>query len=173
MEVQTTYDSRTLTAMARALRKTIRRGRSIAVHIFAWVVIALCVFLEIGLFLIGEFALDGRTVFTILAVLVLLCVIILEDRLNGWVASRQMLPGTREAQTVFTEDGYVMTTQAAETHWRYQNIQQVCETKDYFVFLLDKKHGQAFDKARFTQGTPEEFRTFITEKTGKTIEFIK
>jgi hypothetical protein len=173
MEVQTTYDQRTLTVMARVLRKTLRRGRSIAAHIFAWVDIALCVFLQIGFFLIGEFALDGLTVFMILVVLVLLCVIIFEDRLNGWTASRRMIPGTREVQTVFAEDGYVMTTQAAETHWRYQNIQRVCETKDYFVFLLDKKHGQAFDKARFTRGTPEEFRDFIAEMTGITIESIR
>ena len=28
-------------------------------------------------------------------------------------------------------------------------------------------------KSGFTQGTPEEFRTFIAEKTGKPVQYIK
>lgn len=43
MEFTTTtdYDMKTLTAMARALRKTVRKKRSRRAHIFGWIVVLL------------------------------------------------------------------------------------------------------------------------------------
>ena len=65
------------------------------------------------------------------------------------------------------------TTAAAETHWNHAQIKAVYETEDYFVFFLSSRHGQVYDKHGFAEGTPEEFRTFISEKTGKPVEYIK
>ena len=47
MEFTTTtdYDMKTLTAMARALRKTVRKKRSRRAHIFGWIVVLLGTFL--------------------------------------------------------------------------------------------------------------------------------
>lgn len=47
MEFTTTtdYDMKTLTAMARALRKTVRKKRSRRTHIFGWIVVLLGTFL--------------------------------------------------------------------------------------------------------------------------------
>jgi hypothetical protein len=173
MEIQTTYDQKTLTAMAKVLRKTTRKKKNIAVRIFGWAVILFYVLLELSLFLMGEFVLNGRTAITLLAVLLILLAILLEDRLNGLEASRRMLPGTQEARAVFSDTEYTVTTQAAETHWKYQKLQKACETKEYFVFLFDQNHAQAFAKAGFAQGTPDELRTFIQEKTGKPVEYVR
>ena len=47
MEFTTTtdYDMKTLTAIARALRKTVRKKRSRRAHIFGWIVVLLGTFL--------------------------------------------------------------------------------------------------------------------------------
>ena len=102
--------------MAHALRKTLRRRRSIAVHVLAWFVI----FLEV------------------------ICLLLI-------VGTDSLTFGFRELLSLL----------------------KVCETADFFVCFLGKKHGQIFAKSGFTQGTPEEFRTFIAEKTGKPVQYIK
>ena len=84
-----------------------------------------------------------------------------------------MLPGTEKGETVFERDGYVTTTAAAETHWKHSQIKAAHETKDYFVFFLSDRHGQIYDKHGFLEGSSEEFREFISEQTGKPVEYIK
>lgn len=59
------------------------------------------------------------------------------------------------------------------TEFHYEAVQQVCETADYFVLLFSRQHGQIYDKAALSGGTVEDFRTFITGKTGKPIAYIK
>ena len=132
---ETRYDQRGLTAMARALRKTIRKKGSRRSHISGWCIVALAVVLV--------------------------------------AAKKKMLPGTSSAKSVFTEEGYTSTTEAASTGFHYETVQQVCETADYFVFLFSRQHGQIYDKATLSGGTAEEFRAFITEKTGKPIAYIE
>ena len=103
----TTYDQKALTAMARAVRKTIRAKRSRAVRCYAWVVIAL---LLVSLWLswgkVWQTALYG----VVLAGLLL--VLWKEDAINGFFAKRKALPGTNEAAVLFTPDLHVADTQA-------------------------------------------------------------
>ena len=96
-----------------------------------------------------------------------------EDTLNGWIAGKQMLPGAREVETVFEADSFTATTAAVKSTWTYGQILSICETEEYFVFFLSKKHGQIFDKNGFQDGDVRNFRRFIMDKTGKTILLIK
>ena len=167
--IQTTYDQKGMTAMARTLRKTIRRKKSIRTHIFGGVVLAVA-----ALLLIAEgwpFSANGWL--TAIVALIILVVMVLEDRLNGWLAGKKILPGSEAGETVFTEEGYVTTTAAAETRWHRGQIKAAFETRDYFMFFLSDRHGQIYDKHGFLEGTPEEFRAFISEQTGKPVEYIK
>lgn len=168
---ETDYDQKGLTAMARAQRLSVRKKSSRRVHVFGWCVVIL------GILLI---ALSLKTHASWLltstlhaAVLVIFLTRFREDQLNARIAQRNLLPGTERAVSVFGPDGYVNTTAAAVTEFHYDAIQCVCETADYFVFFLGKRHGQLFDKSRLTGGGVEDFREFITEKTGKPIVNIK
>ena len=93
--------------------------------------------------------------------------------MNAFFAKKKLLPGTSSARCVFAEEGYTSTTEAAVSEFRYETVQQVCETEDYFVLLFSRQHGQIYDKASLSGGTVEDFRTFITEKTGKPVAYIK
>lgn len=147
IQFETDYNMETLTAMAKGLRKTVRKKRSRRVHIFAAVVLVL-------------------GILTILAT-------VFEDRLNAWFARKRLLPGTEHAAATFEEDGYVSATGVTESRFSYAQIVAVAETARYFVFALSSHHTQAYDKRTIRGGSVEDFRAFIAEKTGKLVENIK
>ena len=63
-------------------------------------------------------------------------------------------------------------TGTAVSLWQYDKVQAVCETGEYFILLLDSRHGQVYAKEGFTRGTPMAFRDFISRKTGKLIVYL-
>ena len=169
---ETDYDLDTLTAMAKGLRRTVRKKRSRRVHVFAAITFLLCACVLLTGLLSGE-PFDARDAVTLLAILTGLVTGLLEDRLNARAAKARLLPGTEHAATVFDEDGYTMTTGGTETRWQYAQILAIAETKRYFILALSKNHAQAVDKEGIQGGSAEEFRAFITEKTGKPVTYIK
>ena len=154
--------------MAKALRKTIRKKHSRRSHIFGGLVIALG-----ALFIFIEPTMDFRTMLTLAAVLILFAVLILEDRLNGFVAKKRMLSGTEKAVTTFSEKSYFSSTEIGKTEWNYDKIMIIAETADFFVFIFSKSHAQLYDKSSLKGGSADDFRKFIETVTGKQIQPIK
>ena len=169
---ETTYDQKGLTAMARALRRTLRKKRSRRSHIFGWCIVALDALLIVVERMLHE-PWTFRNSLTLGIDVLLIVILFTEDQVNAFFAKKKILPGTSSARSVFTDEGYTSATEAAVTAFRYEAVQQVCETAGYFVLLFSQQHGQIYDKASLSGGTVEEFRTFITEKTGKPIAYIK
>ncbi len=172
-QIHSAYDRKALKTMARVLRKTMRRKRSIALRVFGWFAVTLMLLSEIALAALDAFSWDVETALILLLCVVMVATLLFEDDLNGWLAAFSLIPGTREADTRFTPDCYTVVTQAAEVRWNYENIKAVGETSDSFVLMLSKRHTQQFPKAGMTEGTPDEFRAFLTEKTGLPVRFVK
>lgn len=168
---ETTYDQKTLCTMARALRKTVRKKHSRRSHIIGWCIVVLGLLLSL---LPGEdgFAVTGKTLLTWLVAAVVAVTLIWEDRINGYFADKRALPGMKVTAAAFDEEGYTTVNEAGETRWKYENIQTVAETAEYFVFILNVNHGQAYRKQSIAGGTAEEFRAFLAEKLGKPVEQI-
>lgn len=160
---QTTLDRKSMTALARITRKTMRRGRNGPVRMLAWFVVILEAFLT-AVYIRG--GASGWPVNLLLGLVMLGC-ILGEDYVNGQLLLRQVPSTGRTVNTTFPDgNSYTYRTQAGEGCWLYSQIQAIAEDKNYFVLLLDKTHGQIYDKMSFSWGTPEEFRTFIQRKTG-------
>ena len=170
IQVETVYSLSVLTAMARALRKTLRRKKSRRTRIFS-VVLMLIALLTIVLSLTTDPSFPAIISMAVLT-LALLAVMIWEDQLNGYWARRQILAGTEVAQTTFTEDGYTTTTRTAKSEWRYEQIQCICQTSDYLILLLDANHAQVFDKHGFLAGNAEQLTALLMQKTGKDITSV-
>ena len=83
------------------------------------------------------------------------------------------MPGTEESTTTFTGEHYITLTRAGETIWPYENIQAIAEGERYLVLALSRRHAQAFDKQGLTQGSLEELRTLLQERTGLPIVNIR
>ena len=169
---ETSYDRQALTAMAKAVRKTIRKKKSRRSHVFALVIIILNGLLT-GIALSTGGPWGGRNTISLLLTGLLLLIMLGEDRLNAAVARKRLLTGTEKATCIFSEEGYASQTAAGNSQWNYQNIAQICETERYMIFVFPPEHGQVFDKSTLAGGTIEEFRNFLEEKTGKKIYFMK
>ena len=160
---ETDYDQTALTAMARGLRKTLRKKRSRRSHIFGWIVIALALLLVFS----GSF--DFRAALTLLVVLILLLVLIFEDVLNGYIAKKRMLPGTEHASSLFTEDSFTSKTEVGSSEFHYEKIIALAETSSFFIFLFSNNHAQVYDKRTLDGGSVEDFRRFIQQKVNADI----
>ncbi len=102
---ETTYNQKALTAMAKGIRKTARKKRTKRSHIFGWIVIALALFLALADIKDGiEFT--PNRIITLLAALVIFIVLLFEDKINGYVARKRLLPGTEKSKVAFTEEGF-------------------------------------------------------------------
>ena len=168
----TVYDQKAVTAMARGLRKTIRKKHNFRSHIFGWLVIALALLLTLPRN--GEpLVIDGRTILTWGAALLIFVTLLFEDKINAWLARRRMMAGTDRAVSTFTEEGYCSETAVGKTEWRYESIQHIAEDKDYFVFVFDNRHAQVYAKDGMSGGTVEEFRAFISKVTGKELQSMR
>lgn len=168
---ETIFDQKAVTAMAKTLRKTIRKKRSRRVHILGWVAVVLGLLFTLPL---GgnEFTLDIRTIITWLAGLVILTVLLFEDSINGYIARKRMLAGTGRGTAVFQDETFSIATEVGKTEFFYEKINLFAETDSYFVFVYDKNHAQVYDKSKLSGGSADEFRKFIEKKTGRTVEKI-
>ena len=171
-EVHSNITNRSMTVASRAMRKVLRRKRSIMWAIFGW-----SVFFINALLLIpfdGEpFALDARTLISLLAEVILLSVLLFQDRFNGMIARKNTLAGTKEYHVAFGEESYTVVTEVTTSTFRYELIDAMAESQDYMILLMKKRFAQPLDKRTLTGGTVEEFKRFLEEKTGKTFRRVK
>ena len=160
---ETDYDMNTFISMARALRMTVRKKHSKRSHILG---------LGVAFLGVASVFLWGPKVLTITAIVVIILVLLFEDRLNAWVAMKRMLKGMEKARSDFYEDRYRSATDIGTTEWHYDKIKGIAEDNDYFIFLFSESHTQAYDKRKMSGGSKEDFRGFIEEKTGLTMQRI-
>ncbi|MDO4812659.1 MAG: hypothetical protein Q3995_03950 [Eubacteriales bacterium] len=163
----TVYDRACMTAMAKALRKTVRRKHSRRTNLFGYLLIAFVLFLWLPIFT-GRRSADFGDIVSLIVIIVVAVVLWKEDSLNALIAQKRMLPTSKHAEASFTDSGYRNVTDAAVTEWKYENIPlaAICDVGDYVVFLLNKNFAQAYDKRTLTGGSIEDFYRFIEQKTG-------
>ena len=171
-EIHSDITNRSMTVAARAMRRALQRKSSILWAIFGW-----SVFLFSALLLIpfdGEpFSLDVRTVTSLLVEVMLLSVLLFQDRFNGMIACKNTLAGTKDYHVVFGEESYTVVTEVTTSTFRYELIDALAESQDYIIFLMKKRYAQPLDKRTLTGGTVEEFKRFLEEKTGKDFRHVK
>ena len=166
------YTLETLTAMAKGLRKTVRRKRNRRTRIFAGIVLVIGL-VSSALSIASKEPLRARNLLVLLAMLCVIYASLQEDRLNARAAKCRLLPGTEHAGCVFGEDGYTIKTSVTESRFSYAQIRAVAELPRYLVLALSNNQAQAFDKESLSGGTIEEFRAFLADKTGKPVQQIK
>ena len=171
-EIHSDITNRSMTIASRAMRKVLRRRRSILWAVFGW-----SLFFINALLLIpfdGEpFSLDVRTVTSLLVEVMLLSVLLFQDRFNGMIACKNTLAGTKDYHIAFGEESYTVVTEVTTSTFRYELIDAMAESQDYIIFLMKKRYAQPLDKRTLTGGTVEEFKRFLEKKTGKDFRHVK
>ena len=171
-EIRSDITNRSMAIASRAMRRVLRRKRNITWAIFGWTVFFINALLLIPFD--GEpFALDVRTVTSMLVEVMLLSVLLFQDRFNGMIACKNTLAGTKDYHIVFGEESYTVVTEVITSTFRYELIDAMAESQDYMILLMKKRFAQPLDKRTLTGGTVEEFKRFLEEKTGKTFRRVK
>ena len=171
---ETDFTQQAFTDIAKVARKTVRKKKSRHDRVIG-------AFIMLGLFLSSlmkcidskSFVVDFSTITLCILIVLLPSVIIFEDRINGYFGRKRTLDKMKHSASFFDENFYRIETEFDKSELSYKNIDIVAETKDYFVFMVDKNHAQIYDKTTISGGSAEDFRKFITEKTGKAITQIK
>ena len=168
---ETAYDQEAVTAMAKALRKTMRGKRSRRSHVFGVIVVIFAILLTLPL---GEkeFVLDFRTIITWLVSAVLIFTLLFEDKINGYIARKRMLPGLDKSVVTFYPEVYCSETAVGKSEFKYDSIMMLAETSTHFVFVFSQSHAQIYDKKSIMGGSIEEFREFIQNVTGKEMQTV-
>ena len=176
----TDYDQKALTTLAKVLRKTTRRTSSIISRV---VICGIFVAMMLSGILFMLMSADEETMMLevlltglpcpVIFLLVFGGIIIFDDYLVGFSARKHMQPGTEKSTAIFSPEGYISITNAAKTEFRYDSMSYICETTDYFVFVMGKNHGLIFSKRSISGGTVEDFRGFVEERTNKKLLKIK
>lgn len=168
-QMHTTYDRPAMTAMARAVRKTVNRKRTLFIHIWMYAVFLLGILCAIPL----DGTLTSSNIICALVAFFMLAARILEDFLDGWMAYRYILPGTEQVEATFTAEHYCTRSQISTTKWSYETVAAIVESPRYFVFILSQKYAQIYDKTTLTGGSCEQFRALLETAAGKSILFMK
>ena len=165
---ETTYNSKTLSVMAKGLQKTVRKKRNRRARTIGW----FAILLGLVLLLYSEGQSFSGTAVTAVALAAMLITLMCEDKINGWFAAKRMLKGTEKAIAVFDTDipdSFSSRTDIGASQFMYSAVSAIAETDTHFVFALNFSYAQLYDKSSLTGGTVDEFRTFICERTGKKI----
>lgn len=167
---KTSYDTQALTAMAKALRKTTRNKHSKRSHVFGWLLVALVVLLSLPR---GEaYVITANRVITWLAALAIVIAFVFEDRLNGSIAKKRMLPGLRSSTVTFTESGYHSATEMGSSDFSYDKITALAETDRYYILIFSKHHAQVYDKLSIMGGTCDDYNAFISRMTNLPVQKV-
>lgn len=71
---------------------------------------------------------------------------------------------------VFGKDGYQSGSCGKMRKNQYGIIGAVCENENFYVVMIGHNRGFLLDKRNFKKGNPEDFHSFIEEKTGREIQ---
>lgn len=165
---ETTYDWKGLTALNHVLRQTVKKRRGRTVTFFCWVAAALGALLLIRQAEAGT-AWTSRQLASCAAVVILLAVPFVQDWIRGYFAWRNLPRDKARAVGVFTEKDWTFSTKAQQDRLSYEDITCSCETKGYFVLLLEGEDARLCAKEGLTGGTAGELAAFLSRKTGRPV----
>ena len=168
----TIYGVKAVTVMSKALRKTLRREKTLKRDILQIVLCIACYllpFLPPG----REFSWDIMTITSFFLATFTLLMIIFYDLINGITAQYTVDERLKRNVTVFYDCWYTSTTEYETKQWMYGNHKITAEMGNYFVFIFDEYTAYVYDKRTLTGGTEEDFRKFIIDKTGREIVKLK
>lgn len=170
----TTYDLRTLYTLSKVGAAVKSRWKSL---IWRLIGLAIAVFM-IGMGTLALFSMSNMEIF---GVIYLLCGIaagvwsLFLYWIRAWGVQRFFMNGTQKQSFAFGEDSYEVTVEGIVEHGReeYGEVLRLVETKDYFLLFMEKNAAHILPKRNLTGGTPEQFRAFLEEKTGRTAQQMR
>lgn len=160
------YRQKELTALSRALRKTVRKKSHRRFQIYGWLSVILGIFVVLSTRHVWVRWLDSAVIIMMLAVF------LWGDAIDGFFARKMAPKGTEAVTLSFSPEGYTVDNGSSVTRWSYEQVLALAETREYILLILGNREGEICEKAGLQGGTSEEFRRFLVGRTQKEILYI-
>ena len=164
----TEYGYGTFLALAKALRKTVKKKASIGRYILAVALVVLAV-LRFG----NAETLDLATLIIIIAVLLMTLVLLFQDQIDAFYSKKSLPHGGKTVTYSFYDEEYVSTIGEETSVHKYSDIGFIAETPNNFVLIFEEIPAQVLYKKELSAEDTEDFRKFITEKTDAEYKSVK
>lgn len=102
-----------------------------------------------------------------------LALAVFHDHVNTWMTKRGMTRGEETNEFLFEDNFFFEKNRVGKMSHRYAEICALYHYRGYFFLVTDKKHTVMLKKSGFLEQSPEQFRAFIEEKTGKKMEDVQ
>lgn len=93
--------------------------------------------------------------------------------INSWLTWKRYSPKNTEALVEFWEDYFAGYMPTSESRTSYTVIQSIFEDQAHYFLFASKNSAVIVRKDGFTVGDPNEFGTWIAEKTGEEITKLR
>ncbi len=124
-----------------------------------------------GAAMLGDEEVRGSGITAVLMGVALLLLFVFKNRVNAWASRRNMAKvenlTIKCSDDVITEKSTKMLVQVP-----YTTIARVFHYRQRYFLFVDKRRAYILPEAHFVVGDPHDFASFITEKTGRTVEYI-
>lgn len=95
-------------------------------------------------------------------------------RLMAWKTGRQILKGdSGPRRFLFSAEAFQAEQAGIRSIYRYEILQSAYEVPGYFILTLDNVHSMILSMGGFTQGTADGFRSFLEEKLGEPVQYLR
>lgn len=176
-ENTTAYDKHALLDLNRVVSRTTQKGRYRFRRIFLLTLGILGILSGVGLCLIwGELETSDQVLAVGALIIGILATAegIFFNRVSAWNSKRMMMKGVSEVQFYFDSQEMRAEVPGREkSSYPYTAFLLAAETADYFVIMIDHRHGFVLKKDGFTKGTADEFRQFLTQILKKPVTAIR
>lgn len=169
-------DYRAYTIAAKAIRKTSSKALRIFSNFFAIFFTGMILLMIMYATAIVYGDEDIGAMMPVLGIFFLMVIVfyfIFQDSSNGSTIRERTMKGAEKTTIVFASEAYTVAADTVKSEYQYNGIDNIAETTNYFVLVLGINRAVICDKRGISQGTVEDFRGFIEEKTNKKIISIK
>ena len=105
---------------------------------------------------------------SLLVEVMLLSVLLFQDRFNGMIARKNTLAGTKEYHVAFGEDSYTVVTAATTSTFRYELIDALAESQEYIILLIKKRYAQPLTSVLLPEGRWRNSNDFLRRRPERT-----
>ena len=161
------YNTKAMTAMARAIRAGLQEEQDKKSKIIGWGFVALTVLILLFSDKFGWMQIAASVIIVGFA-----AYLIWQDQVNGYLAMKRLPEKMRTGKWLFRDDGYFSDTEAGESDYSYENIFIIVESQGYMILVFHEGKAHIVDLSTIQGGSVQDFRRLLRRKTSLTIQEV-
>ena len=161
------YDHKTMTVMAKSIRKALQeeayRKSMIIGGLFA---------AAGALILLASDKFGYQQIIAAIVISVWVLYMLFQDHFHGFWASVKMPKDMKKGTWTFREDGFFSTTERGISGFDYESVFAIIESEGFLILCFANSQGQVFDLNQLSEEDTRNLRKLLRKKTNLTIQTV-